>query len=156
MSRTGYSIICVVLAIAIAGPALAEVYTVKLNNGFFFESRYRPREVAGDSSQVMLLTEAGNWINLSKSDIETVLIDTESKGYGTVIDTHTISLGWAPNDLEQAGAEQESGDPTTRLLNYLRSADQREDYSVEQFVEPSDASGIPLSLIGSSSPFGGN
>ncbi|MEE8367703.1 MAG: hypothetical protein V3S30_05255 [Thermoanaerobaculia bacterium] len=69
MSRTGYSIICVVLAIAIAGPALAEVYTVKLNNGFFFESRYRPREVAWDSSQVMLLTEAGNWINLSKSDI---------------------------------------------------------------------------------------
>ena len=156
MSRTGYSTICFLLAVAIAGPAIAEVYTVKLNNGFFFESRYRPREAAWDKSQVMVLTEAGNWINLSKSDIETVEVDIERKGYGTVIDTHTISLGWAPNDLEQPGAEQESSDPTTRLLNYLQSADQREDYSVEQFVEPSDATGIPLSLVGNSSPFNAN
>ena len=105
----------------------------------------------------MVLTEYGNWITLRKSDIETVLTDTESRGFGTVIDTNTISLGWAPNDLDQPGAEQESTDPTTRLLNYLQAADQpAANYSVEQFVEPGDATGIPLSLVGNSSPFGGN
>ena len=157
MSRTGYGIICFVLAVAIAGPAMAEVYTVKLNNGYSFDSRYRPREAAWDKSQVMMLTETGNWIALSKSDIETVVVETEEKGYGTVIDTNTISLGWAPNDLSQPGAEQESGDPTTRLLNYLQAADQpAAPYSVEQFVEPSDATGIPLSMVGSSYPLGAN
>jgi hypothetical protein len=106
----------------------------------------------------MVLTEFGNWINISKSDVETVTAATESKGYGTVIDTNTISLGWAPNDLaDPATADQQAGDPTTRLLNYLQSAEQAaENYSVEQFVEPGDASGIPLSMVGNSSPFGGN
>ena len=157
MSRTAYGIICLVLAAAIAGPAIAEVYTVKLNNGLSINSRYRPHEAAWDKGQVMLLTEFGNWITLKKANIENVLVDTESKGYGTVIDTNTISLGWAPNDLDEAGAEQESSDPTTRLLNYLQTSEQpAENYSVEQFVEPGAASGIPLSMVGNSSGFGGN
>jgi hypothetical protein len=105
----------------------------------------------------MLLTEFGNWIAFKKANIENVLVDTESKGYGTVIDTNTISLGWAPNDLKEAGAEQESTDPTTRLLNYLQSSEQpAENYTVEQFVEPGAASGIPLSMVGNSSGFAGN
>lgn len=138
----------VVLALIVAvTPAVAEIYTVKLANGAEFESQYRPKEASWDSNVILLLTDVGNWIAVERADVVDVVVATERAGFGKVIDTNTVALGWAPNDAPTENPE-ESLDPMSRLLNYLASerADQP-DYSVQQFVEPGDAGqgGLPVS-----------
>ena len=132
----------------VAFPALSETYTVELSNGTSFESRYRPIQAAWDESKVMLLTDVGNWIAVERADIVAVEVGTESKGFGKVIDIHTIALGWAPNDAPTGDADA-ALDPTTRLLNFLQDQSaNRPDYNVQQFVDPSDAGrnhgGLPV------------
>jgi hypothetical protein len=141
--------IAIVLSLAtalMALPAAAEVYTVKLANGTEFESRQEPVEVDWDENVVMVLTDVGNWIAVDKSQIADVEIETENQGFGKVIDTHTIALGWAPND-QPAEDPEAALDPTTRLLNFLQAQQENQpDYSVEQFVDPSEAGqgGLPV------------
>ncbi len=130
------------LALAlVALPASAEIYTIKLSNGTEFDSRQEPKEVDWDDSIVMVLTDVGNWIALDKADIVGVEVDTENRGFGMVIDVHTVALGWAPND-QPAEDPDAALDPMSRLLDFL-SAEQanRPDYSVDQFVEPGQAGG---------------
>jgi hypothetical protein len=135
------------LTLALAAlPAAAELYTITLANGTEFESRQQPIEVDWDDSLVLVLTDVGNWIAIEKADVVGVEVDTETKGFGKVIDVHTIALGWAPND-QPADDPEAALDPTTRLLNYLQAQDQdRPDYSVDQFVDPSEAGlgGLPV------------
>lgn len=131
----------------VAAPAAAEIYTVTLSNGSEFETRYRPKEAGWDQSKIMVLTDVGNWIAIDKADVQSVISETENNGFGKVIDTVTISLGWSPNDAPEETAE-ESMDPMTRLLNYLASEQSNApDYSVPQFVEPGTAGqgGLPVS-----------
>jgi len=139
--------VCLALSVA-ALPAAAEIYTVKLSNGTEFETRREPVEAEWDSNLLMVLTDVGNWIGLDKADVVGVEIDTENKGFGKVIDSNTIALGWAPNDAP-TGDPEEALDPMSRLLNFL-SAEQanQPDYSVQQFVEPGqagrDTGGLPV------------
>ncbi len=130
------------LAVAlVALPAAAEIYTIRMANGTEFDSRQEPREVDWDDSVVMVLTDVGNWIALDKADIVDVEVDTENRGFGKVIDVHTVSLGWAPNDQPTENPE-DALDPTTRLINYLNDQQaNRQDFSVQQFVEPGQAGG---------------
>lgn len=150
------SVVLVALAVVVlAAPAAAEIYTISLTNGTQFQSRYRPAQSSWDSNSVLVLTDVGNWIALSKADIESVQSETERQGFGKVIDTHTIAIGWAPNDAPEVDAEA-SLDPMTRLLNFL-SAEQsnQRDYSVPQFVNPGDAGQGGLPVSGLSPPDGG-
>ncbi len=142
------------LAVLLAIPASADVYTVTLNNGSTIESRYQPIESPSDPLKIQLLTEFGNWISLEKSIVASILSDTEAKGFGTVLDTSTILLGSAPNDAEDPEAEGQEIDPATALLQYFQQQDaaQSQVYSLEQFVEPSEAGGIPLSFTGTTTP----
>jgi hypothetical protein len=145
MRNTHRSLLVVsLLALAFAVPAGAEVFTVTLNNDAEFKTRYQPQQDPNSDDKVMILTEFGNWISLHKSIISEIVSETESRGFGTVLDTNTIVIGWAPNDAPSPS--EEAVDPTTRLMNYLTSRDsQRQDFSVQQFVttESAGQGGLP-------------
>ena len=130
---------------------VAETFTVTLDDGSSFLSRYQPQISPSDESKVMLLTENGNWIALPADRVSGVTTNTESRGFGHVIDTTTISLGFSPN--EYTGQDEGAVDPTARLLQYLSDRDARQqDYSVEQFVDTESAGvgGFPTSFAAGS------
>jgi hypothetical protein len=147
-----------IAALLIAVPATAEIYTVTLSNGNTFETRYRPKEAGWDTSKIMVLNDVGNWITVDKADVVSVISETENEGFGKVIDTMTIAIGWSPNDAPEATPE-EAMDPMTRLLNFLAAEQANQpDYSVPQFVEPGDAGvgGLPVSGLTQPGASGGN
>jgi len=141
----------VVLGVALAVlllalPAAAELFTIGLKNGASFETRYRPRAHPEDGTKVQFMTEMGNWITLRLQDVESVVAETEAKGYGLVIDTTTIMLGLAPNDAPMAEGDTQLT-PTEQLLNAMRFQQESAPvFHTEQFVEPSDTAsgGLPL------------
>ena len=137
----GFAVAAAVLVALLAPlPAAAEVYHVKLVAGGEFETRYQPVETSWDTNQLLLVTEVGNWIAVAKDDIESITSETENKGYGRVIDTTTIVLGRSPNDAEEeAEGEQKEVSPMDVLREILNRP--QPNYSVEQFVEPSQAGG---------------
>ncbi len=145
-------VVGLVLAVAVALPAGAEVFTVKMKNSTEFVTRYQPRQDARDENKIMLLTEYGNWVALSKDTIADITSETESRGFGTVLDTNTIVIGWAPNDKADPNAPPP--DPTTQLLNYLKGRDSQpeQDFTVQQFVttEGAGLGGIPAAGVSSS------
>ncbi len=151
------SLACVAALVLLSAlPAAAEVFTIHLKNGNSFETRYRPQIAAWDEDTVLLITNVGNRIALMKSDIEEVTADTEIYGFGTVIDTTTISLGLAPND---APLPEQAADSQARLLNYINQLANRpqQDFTVQQFVEPDQAGmtgGLPAwdLTVGSAQP----
>ena len=136
-------------ALLLASMASASVFTVVLNNGTAMETRYQPREASWDSNVVVFLSETGNRVALSKNDIAEVQVETETKGFGTVIDTTTIDLGILPNDLptEEETAASRQGQPSALEEVLTRSYDQ------QQFVEPGEmGGGIPVFGVGSTGP----
>ncbi len=150
MKTNRLSLLCLVVAALVVTPAAAEVFTIKMTNGSEFITRYQPRQDARETGQVALLTEYGNWISLLKSEIADITSETESRGFGTVLDTNTIIIGWAPND--KPVPTDEATDPTTKLLNYLQGRDsQEQDFSVRQFVNIEDAGAGGLPARGASS-----
>lgn len=133
------SLACVAALVLLSAlPATAVVFTIHLKNGNSFETRYRPQIASWDENTVLMITNVGNRIALMKSDVEEITADTQLQGYGTVIDTTTIALGLAPNDLP---LPEEATDTQTRLLNYIdQMANQpRTNYSVQQFVSVENA-----------------
>jgi len=152
--RIPLALLSLALALA-AGPALAEIFTIELANGTSFESRYRPAVAGWDDSKVVVVTTVGNRITLHRQDISDITVETEVKGFGLVIDTTTIMLGYAPNDLPAPG-EAET-DSTAMLLDYLQNRQSNQpDFSVQQFVDADDAGqgGLPASGWGGFSGFG--
>jgi hypothetical protein len=140
-------LLVVFAALLVAVPASAEFYTVTLANGTEFSTRYRPKEASWDENMIMVLTDVGNWIAIEKGDIVSVIADIENAGFGKVIDTHTIAIGWSANDAPMEDPEA-SLDPMARLFNFLSDQEaNRPDYSVPQFVEPGEAGqgGLPVS-----------
>lgn len=138
------STLLVLLAVGLlTAPAVAETFTVTLTNGNTFETRYRPQEASWDAAQVMMMTDQGNWIALPKEDIVEVVAETESKGFGKVIDTTTIDLGIAPND-QPLPDEQEAPSELDVLQQLLQRPERN--YDVPQFVSPGEAGqgGLPV------------
>ena len=138
--------------------ATAVVYTVHLKNGNSFDTRYKPRVAGWDPNTIMFTTDVGNKITMLKDDVVDISSDTEAQGFGRVIDTTTIVLGYAPNDKPQPGESTE--DPGVAMLKALQERGGRPDYSVQQFVEPGQAGastgggGLPAWEFGGG-PFGG-
>lgn len=124
------------LAAVVVAPAVAESFTVHLTNGSSFETRYQPKISAGDPNKIVFVTSVGNRIYVHKDDVQDISHQTEVQGFGTMINTTTIFMGWAPNDAPPPG-EVSSRD---EMLQYLRDQQRaRPDYSVEQFVSAEDA-----------------
>lgn len=136
-----------------AGPVVAEVFTLTLTSGATFLTRYQPQQSDTREGQVLFLTEFGNWIFLSKEAIVSITSDTEAKGFGTVLDSQTIALGWLPvSSRPQSGAGAGAElDPTAQLINFMREQNATPPapvYSNDLVVEPSQSSGIPIGMIG--------
>lgn len=124
------------LATVAVAPAAAESFTVYLTNGSSFETRYQPKISAGDPDKIVIITAVGNRIYLHKDDVQDISHQTEVRGFGTMINTTTVFMGWAPNDAPPP-SEVSSRD---QMLQYLRDQQRaRPDYSVEQFVSAEDA-----------------
>ena len=117
-------------------PAMAEIFRVQMKNGNQFETRYKPKVAEWDESKIVLLTDVANRITLLKDDVADITADSQVQGFGTVIDTTTIVLGWAPND---APAEGDAGSEA-QFQQYLDSLmGNRRDNTVQQFVNSEDA-----------------
>lgn len=135
------------LLLAAALPAAAGDWVVVLHNGSEFVSRYQPEEASWDPGLVLLMTADGNTIGLHRADIASVTSDIESRGFGTVIDDKTISLGWAPNDLPDPEAAQPGTglSPEMQILQQMIAAQsqpqQQPNVTVQQFVDPAFAGG---------------
>ncbi|MDH3744734.1 MAG: YgdI/YgdR family lipoprotein [Acidobacteriota bacterium] len=154
-SATYFAAALAVMFLLVAGPASAAVFTVTLTNDSTIETHYRPIESADDESKVKMITENGNWISLPKDLVKSITSDFEVKGYGTVLNSGTIVLGWSPNNAP-TGAEGGELDSTERMLNYFQQRDANNvapaPYSVQQFVEPNSQGGIPISFGGRTTP----
>lgn len=149
-------LICLALVL-LATPVLAETFTVEMANGTEFTSRYRPQQASWDSDMVMILTDYGNWIALRRSDIQIVTADTEIRGFGKVIDTTTIDLGIAPNDLPPPDPEGAQPSQLEMLQNILQQQPPPQSYDVPQFVSPGQAGqgGLPVGFAAGTGGRGG-
>lgn len=135
-------------------PASAAVFTVKLTNGAEIDTRYRPVESPSDETKIQLITEHGNWITLPKSLVTSIESDFEARGYGTVLDTNTVVLGYSINDLP---VEAEGGaSAADALLDFLRGP-QADPFTASQFGEPIEVGGnptggVPIGFTGRTTP----
>lgn len=124
-------------------PAAAEVYTIRLTNGTTFESRYQPKQAAWDAGVLTFLDETGLEVALAKGLIAEVAPQSELKGFGKVINTTTVDLGFAPNDLEEFQARMRESNQNPFQESMTRTYDQ------QQFVEPDQVGGgIPVGFGG--------
>lgn len=146
MHRFVRGVACALAVAVFAAPLSAAVYTIQLKNGSSFESRYEPEEASWDAGKVVFLDEVGLSIAVDRAEIEAISSDFESKGYGSMLDSTTMELGWAPNDLA-APAEPGSQDPMAQLQQMM-GQQQRPDVTYGQFVEPDQTQGIPSQWIG--------
>jgi len=145
MSRWIRPVGLLALAAALAAPPLgAELYTVTLTSGATFQSRYQPEEAPWDAQVVLLRTDVGNWISLSRAEISQVVAETENKGFGRVIDSNTVELGMAANDMPTL--EEMQANPAA-FQQFQQMSQQQTPYSIEQFVEPTQTQGIPSGMI---------
>jgi hypothetical protein len=126
----------------VALSAGAEVYTIRLANGTIFESRYQPKQATWDPKMVTFLTETGLEVALPQGLIADVSAQSETKGFGKVINTTTVDLGFAPNDLDQTQQMlQQQAVPFSMLAGQPAGSN--------MFVEPSAAgTGIPVGFGG--------
>lgn len=159
VSRLGLFTIVTLLLALVAGPAMATIYTITLKNGTVFESRYRPAEADWDETQLVFLTDWGNWMSIAKDDVDSILSEIEGRGFGTQIDTTTIAFGWDPGLSEEEtdrllgeGEEGEGGSEGEKAMteafqdmaNTIERSRQVPDFSIDQFVEPDESMGQPM------------
>jgi hypothetical protein len=126
--------------VGLALPASAELYTITLANGSTFESRFPPRAASWNANTVLIYSDFGNWLSVPRADISGVTSETQAKGFGTVINTTTISLGIAANDKAVPDPNAPAAAP--------EAGGSAQPYNVQQFVEPGRTQGIPSGLIG--------
>jgi hypothetical protein len=126
----------------------AGTFTVTLNNGGVFESRYQPKAASWDDNVILVLDEFGNWVGVDRAEVKSVLADIESRGYGLVIDTTTKEFGSAPNDRAAADPDapaDEGGAAKPSALDQMIG----KSYDTPLFSEPGAVSGgIPVFAVG--------
>ncbi len=121
-----------------AAPLAAEIFKVELTNGNVFDTRKQPEEASWDSSLVLFMSDTGNWMAIPKQEIAGITSETENKGFGMVVNTTTIMLGYSTNDAPTPEEEAEFAE-IERLQQFYEN--QQQDYTVQQFVEPGEAGG---------------
>ena len=141
----------VVAALLVALPAAAEVYTIKLSNGATFESRYQPKQATWDPTQVMFIDETGTEISLPQSLIADIVPQSELKGFGRVLDTTTIDLGFMPNDLDESQALMQQ---QAEQAGFAQIFDQPESSGFLEPNEPGVGVGIPYGFVNTGGGFG--
>jgi hypothetical protein len=147
MRRTTRVLAWILVGLVAVAPLSAAVYTVTLNNGTTFETRYEPRDAPWDANKTVFLDEWGNLISLAKDEVAEVVSDFESKGYGAMLDDTTMSLGWAPNDAIDPASPEGQQAAAVAAAAAQQSAGQ-ESITYDQFVEPNQTQGMPAQWVG--------
>ena len=130
-------------------PVSAAVYTVTMKNGSTFDTRYQPEEASWDENMVVLLTEFGNRIALPAAEIDSVAVDSESRGFGHQINSTTMSLGWAPNDaIDPSTPEGQAAIAAGTAAAAAGATRAPTVYNQQQFVEPGALTGLPVWMTG--------
>ena len=152
MSVTSRRTLILALATSLALPLLAaaETYTITLHNGNVFVSRYQPQAAPWDAAKVLFRTDAGNLISLASADVASVVTDTETHGFGKVLNGTTLMLGAAPNDLPVPPAPGSPEAAAAAAAAANAPAEQAPAYTVNQFVEPGSTQGLPGGWMGGS------
>lgn len=119
------------LTLLVAGSASAEAYLVTLGNGTTFETRYQPRPAPWDAEKVVFMSELGNVVSLPLSEVASIEPLVDLRGFGRVIDTTTIELGLAPNDLTDEEIARRMAEPIPMPQRF----------DMDQFVEPDEVGG---------------
>lgn len=143
----------------LATAAGAGTFTVTLNNGGVFESRYQPKAASWDDNVILILDEFGNWVGLDRADVKSVSADIESRGYGLVIDTTTKEFGSAPNDRAVPDPDNPDAAPAPDALDsMLGSSAGSNSGSTLLITEPNNTGGgQPVFAVGlPAAPAGGN
>jgi hypothetical protein len=148
-------VLMVVLALAATGLASAEAYRVALHNGNEFVSPYRPAPAEYDETQMLIMTDQGNLIAIDEADIASITHDLEAKGFGRVIDTHTIEVGWSAN-LNPTAAEGTEEIPLQlqmmQMMQQMNTPQPMPTFNTPQFAEPNAGGGIPVGFTGMVTP----
>lgn len=149
-----------VLSMAIVTSSAASAYRVKMHNGNEFLSAYKPVHADWDPSKLLLLTEQGNLVALDEADIAEVVHDLEVQGFGRVIDTTTIEVGYTANMSNQELSPDGQLPESVQQLQQLQRTMTMEralqppppNYSVPQFAEPNSGGGIPVGFVNTVTP----
>jgi hypothetical protein len=138
------------LAALAAAPAQAEVFHVKLRNGTTIDTLYQPQQATWDPNVVILLSDAGNWIGVEQRDIDSVVSESQIRGFGIALNFNTVAIGWAPNDAIDPSALQANPQAATlqALQNIYQQQTEQSHYTIPQFVSTDQTAGIPRGLIG--------
>ncbi len=163
MCRIAALAVGVALSMVGSVPAEAAAFIVHLKNDSIFSTLQQPKVASWDEDTVLVLTEAGNWIGLPKTEIDHITSTIEVRGIGRVIDSKTIAIGTLANDApteEELAAADAERSPLDRFLDRFEDlageAPEQPNYSQRQFVNPDQATGIPLNYLGSfAAPIGG-
>jgi hypothetical protein len=137
--------------VLLAAPAAADVFHIKLRNGTLIDSLYQPQQASWDPNLVLVLTDVGNWIGIDQREVESVDSESHIRGFGVAINNTTIAIGWAPNDLPDAAAQNPQTAAQLAAAQALQSLYQQEQakahYTIQQGVSTDQTQGIPGSLI---------
>jgi hypothetical protein len=139
-------------AAVVAVPAFAESFTVLLKNGNSSQTRYQPEDASWDPEKLILLDEVGNLISVPRADVDRITTETENRGFGHVLNSTTVAIGWAPNDAVDPDSDEGKAVIATQQAADAAAAAAPPVYTQEQFVEPSAATGLPLSFGGGTTP----
>lgn len=140
--------VLLVAGVFAALPASATTYTVTMKNGSTFDTRYQPEEASWNPNMVVVMTEFGNRVALPAEEIDSVTVDSESRGFGHQLNNTTMALGWAPNDAldldsEEGKAALAAEQAATAAAGYAPPV-----YNQQQFVEPGQLTGLPVWMTG--------
>ena len=94
------------------------------------------------------MDEFGNRISFFESDVTSVTVDTETRGFGYQIDTTTMALGWSPNDLIDPTTDEGKAALAAQQLADAQAAAMPQVYNQQQFVEPGAMTGLPVWMTG--------
>jgi hypothetical protein len=131
-------------------PAQGEVFHVKLRNGNTIDTLYQPQQATFDPNVVILLSDAGNWIGVDQRSIESVVSESQIRGFGVALNFNTVAIGWAPNDAVDPATLQANPQAATlqALQNIYQQQQEQSHYTIPQFVSTEQTAGIPARLVG--------
>jgi len=137
----------------IPAPAAGEVFHVKLRNGTTIDTLYQPQQANWDPNVVILLSDAGNWIGVDQRDIESVVPESQIRGFGIALNFNTIAIGWAPNDAVDPATLQNNPQAAQAatlqaLQNIYQQQEAQSHYTTPQFVNTDQTTGLPSRFIG--------
>lgn len=150
-SRLLLAVPLLVLASSLAAaPGQCEVFHVKLRNGTTIDTLYQPQQATFDPNVVILLSDAGNWIGIDQRIIESVVPESQIRGFGVALNFNTVAIGWAPNDAVDPATVQANPQAATlqALQNIYQQQQAQEHYTIPQFVNTDQTVGIPARMIG--------